>query len=214
MHKYLVAACLCYTALASDNPKPERQVQANVVTSKADPKIRIELPSSVQYVGADRWPLFDLADCELHVFVDATAQKRVQRLYWLQFEAYLPSRPELHHTYPFTKTEILSGLLFDVRARFGPGTDKPKPGSDGEHVQALLRAKGYEMPEGMMNVRLVHLLDNQKRKELMIIYAEDLQPTGVSLGDLIPGGKRAAEWPSLEADLIGRAKQSVKLMPE
>ncbi len=30
----------------------------------------------------------------------------------------------------------------------------------------------------MKYVRLVHLLDEQRRKELMIIYGEDLAPTG------------------------------------
>lgn len=214
MRNFLFAALLCYPAPASDYPKPERQVQANVITSERDPKIKITLPSSVQYVGADRWPLLDLADCELHLFVDATGQKAVQRLLWVQFESYLSSRPDLHHSYPFTKTETLNGLLFDVRARFGPGNDTPKPGSDSEHVAALLRAKGYRMPESMMNVRLVHLLDEEKRKELMIIYAEDLQPTGVSFNDLLPGSKYADKWPSLEADLIRRAKQSVALSPE
>jgi hypothetical protein len=93
MRRFLLPTLLCWPAFASEVPKPERQVQANVLTSERDPKIRIKLPSSVQYVGADRWPLFDLADCELHVFVEATAQKRVQRLYWLQFEAiFLPDR--------------------------------------------------------------------------------------------------------------------------
>jgi hypothetical protein len=189
-------------------------VQANVLTSERDPKIRIKLPSSVQYVGADRWPLFDLADCELHVFVEATAQKRVHRLYWLQFEAYLPSRPELHHTYPFAKTEKLSGLLFDVRARFGASSEAPKPGSDLEHVQALLRATGYQLPEAMMNVRFVHLFDEQKRKELMIIYAEDLASTGFTVEDLLPTGKHSAQWPSLEAILIQRAKNALDLSSE
>jgi len=214
MCKFVFAALLCCSALAADNQKPERQVQANVLTSDRDPKIRITLPSSVQYVGGDRWPLYDIADCELHVFVEATAQKRVERLYWLQFESYLPSRPDLHHTYPFTKTDTLSGLLFDVRARFGPGNETPKPGSDGEHVQALLRAKDYRMPDATMNVRLVHLLDDQKRKELMIIYAEDLQSTGVSVSDLLPGGKHTSEWPAIEAGLIQRAEAAVKLSTE
>jgi hypothetical protein len=214
MQKPLCAFLLCCTALASETLKPERQVQANVLRSERDPKIRIQLPSSVQYVGTDRWPLFDLADCELHVFVEATPQKKVQRLYWLQFEAYLPSRPELHHTYPFTKTETLSGLLFDVRSRFGASAETPKPGSDNEHVQALLHAKGYELPHAMMNVRFVHLLDPQKRKELMIIYAEDLKLTGFTISDLMPGGKHSPEWPSLEAGLIERAKKALVLSPE
>jgi hypothetical protein len=210
----LFAALLCGPALAGDYPRPERQVQANAVISQRDPKIRIQLPSSVQYVGADRWPLYDIADCELHLFVEATPEKKIERMYWIQFEQYLPSRPELHHSYPFTKTETLSGLLFDVRARFGPGNETSKPGSDSEHVQALLRAKGYTMPEATMNVRLVHLLDDQKRKELMIIYAEDLQATGFSLADLMPGGKHASDWPSLEAGLIRRAKAAISLSPE
>lgn len=54
---------------------------------------------SAQYVGGDRWVLYDLADCELHALVDADAQGNVQRLYGIQFEAYLPTRPELKHTY-------------------------------------------------------------------------------------------------------------------
>ena len=214
MRRFLLPTLLCWAAFASEIPTPERQVQANVLTSERDPKIRIKLPSSVQYVGADRWPLFDLADCELHVFVEATAQKRVQRLYWLQFEAYLPSRPELHHTYPFAKTEKLSGLLFDVRARFGASSEAPKPGSDLEHVQALLRAKGYQLPEAMMNVRFVHLFDEQKRKELMIIYAEDLASTGFTVEELLPTGKHSAQWPSLEAILIQRAKNALDLSSE
>ena len=36
----------------------------------------------------------------------------------------------------------------------------------------------------MMDVRLVHLLDAEKRKELMIIYGEDLASTGFTAADL------------------------------
>lgn len=39
---------------------------------------------------------------------------------------------------------------------------------------SLITAKGYRMPESMFYLRLVHLLDRSKRKELMIIYAEDI----------------------------------------
>jgi hypothetical protein len=44
------------------------------------------------------------------------------------------------------------------------------------------------MPAGMVIVRLVHLLDEQKGKELMIIYAEDFAPTGFTAADLKKGG--------------------------
>jgi hypothetical protein len=78
-------------------PKPIVQS----VTSERDPKVRIQLPKSAQYVGADRWVLYGIADCELHAFVDADRQKNVQRLYWVQFEGYLPTKPELKHKYDY-----------------------------------------------------------------------------------------------------------------
>ena len=46
------------------------------------------------------------------------------------------------------------------------------------------------MPAAILNVRLVHLLDDKKRRELMIIYVEDASLSGVgSWRDLLPGGK-------------------------
>ena len=63
------------------------------------------------------------------------------------------------------------------------------------------------MPAGMISVRLVHLLDEQKRKELMIIYSENL--TGFAAADLKKGGKAENLWLSLEDDLLcERGKKS------
>ena len=55
-------------------------------------------------------------------------------------------------------------------------------GSDREHIEALVHAKGDRMPEAMMYVRLVHLLDKEKRKELMIIYGEESRPHRIHRG--------------------------------
>ena len=54
------------------------------------------------------------------------------------------------------------------------------------------------MPDAMMYVRLVHLLDEQKRKELMIIYAEDVTQSGLTAFELQPGGKAHDRWPTME----------------
>ena len=59
-----------------------------------------------------------------------------------------------------------------------------REGSDLEHILALIRGQGYKVPPGMMSVRLVHLLGEQKRKELMIIYSEDVVPTGFTANQL------------------------------
>ena len=65
------------------------------------------------------------------------------------------------------------------------------------------------MPSEVMSVRLVHLLDEQKRKELMIIYSENL--TGFAAVELKKGGKAENLWLSLEDDLLVRARQEIKI---
>src|SRR4029453_16662619 len=163
---------------------PARKVTGNVITSARDPKVRIELPASVRYVGADRWVLYGIADCELHAFVEVDENNVVQRRYWVQFEDYLPSRPELSHRYDSPQHTTIGGLDFYVDTWVVPGDATDRPGSDSEHIRALILARGYKLPAAFMSVRLVHLLDERKRKELMIIYSEDAAPTGFSAADL------------------------------
>src|SRR6476619_3833741 len=88
---------LSFCAVVDAAESPERKVAGNVLISDREPKVRIQLPNDVQYVGAERWELLGIADCELHAFVEADPQKSIRTLYWIQFEGYLPSKPDLKH---------------------------------------------------------------------------------------------------------------------
>jgi len=197
--------------LAVQRNSPEREVARNVITSRHDPQIRIELPKSVQYVGADRWVLYDIADCELHAFVEADPPKNIQRLYWVQFEGYLPSKPDMAHQYDSPRHQQIGGLDFYVDTWVRQKDAETRHGSDREHIEALIRAKGYNMPQGMMYVRLVHLPDRQKRKELMIVYGEDVADTGFTAADLSEQGEAFGRWPDIEKNLIKRAAERISL---
>src|SRR6266851_9976473 len=207
--KRIIIAVLVSVSLAVQAKAPERRVEHNVIISERDPKVRIELPKSVRYVGADRWVLYGIADCELHAFVEADERKNVQRLYWVQFEGYIPTRPELKHEYNSPQHAKIGGMDFYVDTWVRSRDGKTRPGSDREHIEALIRSKEYKMPAGMMDVRLVHLLDEQKRKELMIIYGEDVTPTGLSAGELDEGGKAHDRWPGIEKALVERAVKMI-----
>ena len=209
----LVLIFLSGASLVAQNAPPERKVVANVVVSEHDPAVRIGLPKAAQHVGADRWTLYGIADCELHAFVEADAQKNVQRLYWVQFEGYVPSRPELHHTYDSPKHATIGGLDFYVDTWVRPKDAKIDSGSDREHIEALITAKGYRMPQAMMYVRLVHLLDKEKRKELMIIYGDDLAPTGLTAAEVDEGGKFRDRWPGMADGLLERAQRYITVEP-
>jgi hypothetical protein len=209
----VVLAMNCVVGVTQDL-RPERVVKGSTITSHRDPAMRIELPHQAQYLGGDRWVLYGVADCEIQVFVEADAEKHVRRMYWIQFEQFIPSRPELQHNYKPEELTKFAGMDMYVRARFGKSDEVVKQGSDLEHVQALVRVKGYSLPPEMMNVRLVKLLDPQRRQELMIIYAENLEPTGVTFDDLMPGGKATDKWPGIQKSLTERAERQIRFLPE
>jgi hypothetical protein len=209
VHKQILIGLFFGGLVAAQTKGPERRVLANVITSERDPKARLRLPKAVQYVGADRWVLYGIADCELHAFVEADEQKNVQRLYWVQFEGYVPTKPELKHEYNSPEHAKIGGVDFYVDTWVRSSNRKTRPGSDTEHIEALIREKGYKLPAGMMEVRLVHLLDEQKRKELMIIYGEDVTPTGFSAADLDKDGKAHDRWPAIEKALVERSVQKI-----
>jgi hypothetical protein len=204
----LVIALLC-GAVSAQALAPTRTVRANVLESARDPAVVIELPKQVSYVGADRWILYDVADCELHIFVEADEQKNVKRFFWIQFEGYIPSRPELKYAPSGTPTVTIAGMDFHVRARFGPTTDTPKPGSELERVMPLLRNNGYKLPPEMMSARFIHYLDKQMRQELMIIYAEDLATSGFTNSQLIAGNAPKPEWTKIAEGLTQRAQEGM-----
>jgi hypothetical protein len=207
----IIAVVFGACCLTAEIKTPERRVENNVIISERDPKVRIELPKSVQYVGADRWVLYDIADCELHAFVETDREQNVQRLYWVQFEGYLPSKPDLHHQYDSPRHATIGELDFYVDTGTGTQNERVKPGSDTEHIRTLLRTRGYKMPAETMYVRFVHLLDEQKRKELMIIYGEDLASIGFTDADLKKGGKAYDQWPAIEKSLVERGEKKITI---
>jgi hypothetical protein len=64
-----------------------------------------------------------------------------------------------------------------------------------------------------MNVRMVQLLDDPRgsgrgRDELMLIYSEDLAPTGKTLAQLRNDDKLGAEWTPIGEELVERATKA------
>lgn len=209
MRTALAALLLLSTPAFAQDLRPERAIRDTTVSSQHDPPVHIGVPDTAVYVGADRWILYGVADAELHLFVEADANKVVKRSWWIQFEAVMPEKPESKYTYSGDTTD-LDGLSFFVRARFGPTNETGRPGSDGEHMRNLLIAKGYTAPAEMVNVRFVHIPDELKRKELMIVYAEGM-PDGLTSAQFIKDGKITDAWAPVEKDLIERARKSITL---
>lgn len=212
MRKFLLLPLMVMAMAASPVPGPERVQRGNTIASRADPAATVRVPRGAVYVGTQRWPLYDVADCELHVFVEADAKRRVKRFYWIQFEQYLPSQPDSRYDYakPVNVREAHWGKIWWRRARFGPTGETPQSGSELERVYALITKAGYSLPPHMINVRLVRMLDDptdsgKGRKELILFYNEDMAPVAARSEDFITDGKINAKWAPVEKALVARA---------
>jgi len=145
--------------------------------------------------------LYGITNCHQFVFVQADEHKAIERLYWVQFEAYLASMPKLHYGYDSPRHATLGGMKFYLDtwvSDYAGGTPQPpdldqleaalaklgyaapagiNSGSDSEHVFALVTAKGYTLPRKRIDVRFVYLPGSDRRRELMVIYSEKFDGT-------------------------------------
>lgn len=198
-------------------PLPERIVTEDGVLSERDPAIRVSLPGGTVHAGAKRWPLYNVADAELHAFVEADETGLVRRYYWVQFESYLPSRPNDYYRYAEFNpvTMDLSGYKVHVSPIMFAGPDFDPP-DDTDHAafRKLLSQNGFRLPPWTMSVRFVHLPTADLRQEVMVIYGEDLNSAGEALAAAMrEDGDGKLNREDIAGPLIERAKSRIKLVP-
>lgn len=208
----LLITVLFGLSMAAAAQQPSRAVKGQVLSSTGMPAVRLEFDKAFKYAGGHDFILYNVARAEQHFFVEADKQGRIKRLYWVQFEGYLPDNT---HTYKYqvNKSVNIGGLDFiaDAYAR----NIKANPGradSDGSRARAFLESKGFRWgSDEILFQRLVHLIDEPKRNELMIIYAEDLTALGLTAADLAPGGSAAARWDEVSTGVLNRALKGMKV---
>ena len=210
-------------ACAQENRPPEvksltavekgaREVKGRELISTARPAVRIKFDDDFKYVGTQSFVLYNVAHAEQHFFVEADRQGNIRRLYWVQFEGYLPDNK---HTYDYksARTVNLGGLEFFADSRpANLSAQPPPPDSDGARARAFLASKNLRTAsDDILLQRLIHLTDATRRNELLIIYVEDLATTGLTAADLAPGGSAASRWPEMSKALLERATKGVKI---
>lgn len=206
----LLAACLLLVPPAFAG---QASVAGQVVTSTAFPVGTIAVDPAFRHIGSKEFVLYGVANCEIHLFAEVEG-RQVKRHYWIQFEGYLPEKP--NHTYDYSKDPQaveIGGHRFHERIFFGNVEEskaRRRPGSDSEAVAKLFEEKGLVVGPDVMQIRLVRL-DETRRKELMVIYSESLALQGFTAKDLAPQGRAAADREKLYAALRQRAAAGLKV---
>ena len=179
---------------------PLREVKGDTLISPADPTASFTFDEAFHYAGGQAIDILKVAGAEQYFFIDAAADHSIRRFYWIQFEHYYPS---ITHTYDYSgitqKPVDLGRLAFmgDVRVSPDYFTMDDRPGSDSKAAADFLRARGYKLDGTFVSLRLFHLPDTTKRRELMIIY-----------GEILPKG---ASEKSVTAGITARAQANIKV---
>lgn len=190
----------------------ERQVSDNRITSLREPAATLTFGPEFSYLGGQKFVLYGMADTEQHLFIETDADNRLTSVYWVQFEEYLPSNDYIYNYEASPLRMNIGGYDFYVdTAAVKPDPKNRRRGSDGARVREFLQSKGYVYPDTFAYARLVHLTDESRRKELMIIFIDEAPLGGLDPDDLQEGGAVADRWPAIEQAHLDRIRRTLSL---
>jgi hypothetical protein len=192
-----------------------RRVSGNDLVSDHDPAAVLRFDSAYRYIGGQKFILYGVADTEQHFFVETDADDKLKSVYWVQYEAYLPSKS---YTYDYDDSPLqvtLGDYVFQTDTEaFGFDPDKKrKRGTDGSMARQFLASKGYAYPSEVLYARLVYLTDETRNKELMVIFMDDLTQLGLTAAELQEDGAHAARWPEVEKAHLDRVENTLEVLP-
>ncbi len=191
-----------------------RTVSGNTLLSQSDPPVRMTFDEGFEYIGGQKFVLYGTADVEQHFFVEEHADGTLKSFFWIQFEGFLPDND---YTYDYTGSPLRLQIGdFDFYTDTAAGASNRFmrlgwPGTDGYLARKFAADKGYAMPDDYAYARLVHIPDDLSRKELLIIFMDDLAPTGWTGESLREGGEHEDRWSEVEAAHLDRIKRLMSL---
>jgi len=189
------------------------KVEGSTLVSTGFPEGTITVDVGLTYIGGEAFILYEAARCEIHLYAEADERGRVFRLYWFQFEGYLPSATKRSYDYSGDphRTVIGGHEFYDSVRRYNMEAVRGGWGDDSDtmHVMRQLEREGCRLKGDVMRIRLVRL-DDEKERELMIVYTEALERHGLSLSDF-EGLCGYSKWRKAGEALRSRALAGMKI---
>lgn len=207
-------------------------VEGQTLRSQRFPKGTITFDTSIEYIGSETFILYKVARCEIHIFAELEGNGGYKRLYWVQYENYLPKeilpksmriKPDPPQ-YDYSKDPYrieMGGEIFFAKNEFHPiemsqeelSAENGPDDSDFMHVGRLMARNKVNINGDVMSARMVYL-DPSRQKELMIIYFETLDNEELSLAQLKNAGVESTLWQEVSKDFRQRAAQGLDIQFE
>lgn len=205
---------ICAQSTKKAETNQARWVRGRVLTSDSLSLIRIKFGKNFKFKGSQKFTLYDRAEAEQFYFVDADNQKRIKRMFIVQFEGFLANNNQTYD-YSATKTLSIGGQDYIVNASFTPNVAaiiKKNSETDAAQAASFLESKNFRIGADVLFQRFIRVVDEAKRNEFILIYIEDLSGTGFSAADLSKGGRAENQKDKLFQELQNRALNSFAIL--
>lgn len=190
-----------------------RFAEGNTLVSSQLPDALITLPKAVNYIGSTRFDLKEVADAEIHLFVEVDKAGEFERAYWIQFESYLPRYPSA--SYDFTDGGMplasLGQMELYYRARFGRADDAPPEESEAFRVRRMIKNAGYSLPSETYSAQFHQVVSADNRSEILVIVIGDLSDVDLSFEQIVAGGREGRPLQLLSERVLPIAQRTVSI---
>lgn len=198
----------------SSNAGKNRSVTKNKIVSLEKPTVRIEVDEQMPNVGILNFPLKNVAQVERYVYARHGEDKRIQRLFIAQFEAYLPGAKGAYTFQVINPTRLGN---FDYQTDTGVYNFAERiaanPGAEPEVTKALFDRSGLKVDDDYLVARYARITDAvDKRHELILFYFENLRDLGFTRAQLESNGNRTPEAEKVFREFAERAVRSFKVI--
>ena len=179
-----------------------RTVSGNTLFSHNDPPVRMTFDERFEHIGGQKFILYGTADVGQHFFVEEHPDGTLKSIFWIQFEGFLPDN---NYIYDYSGsplrlqigafdfyTDTAAGELNRFFRLGWPGTTVISPASS-------RLTKGIPCRTTTPSAACSHSGRGVNRKELLIIFMEDLAPTRWTGEALREGGEHEGRWPVVES---------------
>ncbi len=183
-----LAALTLSAAQPQTSPNHVSRVENRTFISPANPTLRVTVDKNFAYVGSVPFTIDNVASGNRYVFVRATPDKHVQKMFIIQQEGFLPSSNDTYK-YRITtparlgKSEYQHSVILEDSA----ANIREEPGKEADVTQRFLAAHGYvQEPEVVMS-RFARPADSEHKHEIIFFYFENLFSYGHKLADFPEG---------------------------
>jgi hypothetical protein len=197
----IFASLFCFLSNFTMLPSGEAQtsqVRNNVFISSENPTLRLSVDKKLKYLGSFPFQLGQEVEGHRYIFVRADSKKRVQQMFIVQQEGFLPAsqdsyRYQMTHPVRLGDEDYQHSVIFDdVAARI-----REEPGKEADLTQRFLDARGYSLSSELVMTRFARPVDSAHRHEIILFCFEPLSSYQHKLADFAD-------------DLNGSEKQKIK----